>query len=199
MSGIIQYKDICKSILRETAIIMLESKELIKNFGNKEAWDYISTYLCGEDDCESCSYFLQGESVLLAILGLFQSRAGQQGSWVLLSLLCNNELNVGEERTDNPGQKLFDLGIVPKMERFHGPVEKGFAFVQSFKTMTGSFTDNRKVQIFAGLLEKEALFWHLGTSFSLLKLLETEFVQTWCVYISSTTAIVEVAKVYQKF
>ena len=38
-------------VLHETAIIMLESEEVDKNFGNKEAWDYISTYLCGENDC----------------------------------------------------------------------------------------------------------------------------------------------------
>ena len=82
------------------------------------------------------------------------------------------------------------------MERFHGPVEKGYAFLQSFKTMIGSFTNNRKMQIFAGLLEGEALSWYLGTSLSSWKELETEFVQTWCVYMSSTTAIVEVAKVY---
>ena len=54
------------------------------------------------------------------------------------------------------------------------------------------------MQIFAGLLEGEALSWYLSTSFSLWKELENEFVQTWCVYMSSTTAIVEVAKVYQK-
>ena len=54
------------------------------------------------------------------------------------------------------------------------------------------------MQIFAGLLEGEALSCYLGTSFSLWKELENEFVQTWCVYMSSTTAFVEVAKVYQK-
>ena len=53
------------------------------------------------------------------------------------------------------------------------------------------------MQVFAGLLEGEALSWYLGTSFGSWKELENEFVQTWCVYIS-TTAIVEVAKVYQK-
>ena len=50
MSGIICDGDICKNVLRETALIMLESEERDKNFGNKEAWDYINTYLCGEDD-----------------------------------------------------------------------------------------------------------------------------------------------------
>ena len=40
MSGSLHDKDICENILRETAIIMLESEEIIKKFGNKEAWDY---------------------------------------------------------------------------------------------------------------------------------------------------------------
>ena len=52
---------------------------------------------------------------------------------------------------------MFDSGIVPKMERFHGPVEKGYTFLQSFKTQTGSFLDEKQMQIFAGLLEGEAL------------------------------------------
>ena len=168
------------------------------NFGNKEAWDYISTFLCGENDWKSCYFFLRGETGPLARLGSFQIRVGQQGSRELLLLLCNNEPNMGDERADNPGHKLIDSGIVPKMERFHGPVEKGYAFLQSFKTMTGGFNDNRKMQILAGLLEGEALSWYLGTSFSSWKELENRFFQTWCVYRSSTTAIVEVAKVYQK-
>ena len=92
MSGIFCDKDICKSILHETALIMLETEERDNSFGNKEAWDYIGTCLCGEDDCKSCCYFLQGESVLLARLGLFQIRFGQQGSRELLLLLCNNDL-----------------------------------------------------------------------------------------------------------
>ena len=111
--------------------------------------------------------FLRGETGLLARLGSFQIRVGQQGSRELLSLLQNNEPNTGDERADNPRHKLIDLGIVPNMERFHGPVEKGYAFLQSFKTMTGGFNDNRKMQIFAGLLEGEALSWYFSTSFSL--------------------------------
>ena len=35
MSGILNYRDICKSILRETALIMLKAEEKDKNFGNK--------------------------------------------------------------------------------------------------------------------------------------------------------------------
>ena len=166
MSGIINNKHICKNILCETAIIMLESEEIDKNFGNKEAWDYISTYLCGEDDRKSCCCFLWGESGLLARLGLFQIRVGQQGSRELLFLLWNNEPNTGDEWTNDLGQKSFESGIVPKMERFHGPVEKGYAFLQLFKTMAGSLTNKRKMQIFAGLLEGEALSWYMGTSFS---------------------------------
>ena len=89
MSGIICDRDICKNILRETALIMLESDERYKNFGNKEAWDYNGTYLCGEDDQKSFCFFLRGETGPLARLGSFQIRVGQQGSKELLSLLCN--------------------------------------------------------------------------------------------------------------
>ena len=61
---------------------------------------------------------------------------------------------------------MFDSGIVPQTERFHGPVEKGYEFLQLFKTRTGSFLDEKRMQIFAGLLEGEALSWYLGTVFS---------------------------------
>ena len=91
---------------------------------------------------------------------------------------------------------MFDSGIVPQMERFHGPVEKRYAFLQSFKTRTGSFLDGKQMQIFAELLEGEELSWYLGTVFSFWKELEEEFIQTWRIYMSSTLAIVEVAKVY---
>ena len=39
MSGIVNDKDICENILRETTINMLKSEEIDENFGNKEAWD----------------------------------------------------------------------------------------------------------------------------------------------------------------
>ena len=65
-------------------------------------------------------------------------------------------------------------------------------------TQTGSFSEDKQMQIFAGLLEGEALSWYLGTVFSLWKELEEEFIQTWYIYMSSMLAIVEVAKVYQK-
>ena len=54
------------------------------------------------------------------------------------------------------------------------------------------------MQIFAGLLEGKVLSWYYGTSICSWKKLETEFVQTWCKYMSSTTAFEEEAKVYQK-
>ena len=50
MSRTFRDKDVCEDILRETALIMLESDEQDENFGNKEAWDYISTFLCGENN-----------------------------------------------------------------------------------------------------------------------------------------------------
>ena len=62
MSEIFCDRDVCKDILCETALIMLESEERDENFGNKEAWDYINTYLYGEDDQRSCCFFLRGET-----------------------------------------------------------------------------------------------------------------------------------------
>ena len=88
MSGIFCDRDVCKDILRETALIMLESEERDENFGNKEAWK-IGTYLCGEDDRKSCCFFLRGETGPLARLRSFQIRVSQQGSRELLSLLRN--------------------------------------------------------------------------------------------------------------
>ena len=51
----------------------------------------------------------------------------------------------------------LDSGIVPKMDRFPGSEQKGYAFLQSFRTMNGSFTDKRKKQIFA-VCWKEKLY-----------------------------------------
>ena len=102
----------------------------------------------------------------LARMGTFQIRVGKQGSKELLSLPCNIEPNAGEEKLDNPGSKVFNSEIVPQMERFHGTVEKGYTFLQSFKTQTGSFSEDKRMQIFVGLLEGEALSEYLGTVLS---------------------------------
>ena len=64
--------------------------------------------------------------------------------------------------------------------------------------MAEGMTDGRKIQVFSGLLEKEALSWFLGTKFHLWKELEEEFLQTWCVVMTSTNAKVDVAKIFQK-
>ena len=132
-------RELKESILKETALIMLEAEEPNKDFGSIEAWEYISTYLCGENDRKFCCHFLRGETQALSRMGTFKIRVGKQGSKELLSLLCNIEPNTGEEMLDNPGSKVFDSGIVPQMERLHGPVEKGYEFLQFFKTQTESF------------------------------------------------------------
>ena len=119
-------KKLNKSTLKETALIMLEAEEPNKDFGCVETWEYISIYLCGENDQKSCCHFLRGEMQALARLGAFQIWVGKQGSGELLSLLCNIEPNMGEERIDNPGLKVFGSGIVLQIKRFHGPVEKGY-------------------------------------------------------------------------
>ena len=59
-------------------------------------------------------------------------------------------------------------------------------------------TDGRKIQVFSGLLEKEALSWFLGTKFHLWKELEEEFLQTWCVVMTSTNAIVDVQRSFKR-
>ena len=151
MSNYLSKRDLNESILKETALIMLEAEEPSKDFKSIEAWEYISTYLCGENYWRSCCHFLRGETQALSRLGSFQVRVGKQGSKELLSLLCNIEPNAGEEKLDNPGSKVFDSGIVPQMERLHGPVEKGYEFLQIFKTQTGSFSEEKRKQIFAGL------------------------------------------------
>ena len=83
-------REINESILKETALIMLEAEEPSKDFGSIEAWEYISTYLCGENDQRSCCHFLRGETQALARLGTFQIQVGKQGSKELLSILCNS-------------------------------------------------------------------------------------------------------------
>ena len=93
---------------------MLEAEEPSKDFGSIEAWEYISTYLCGENDQRFCCHFLRGETQALARLGTFQVRVGKQGSKELLSLLCNIEPNAGGEKLDNPGSKCLTLELSHK-------------------------------------------------------------------------------------
>ena len=79
MSNYHNKKDLNKSILIETALIMLEMEEPNEDFGCTEAWDYISTYLCGENDRKSCYHFLWGETQALARLGTFQIQGRKTG------------------------------------------------------------------------------------------------------------------------
>ena len=84
------------------------------------------------------------------------------------------------------------------MGRFQGPVKMGYGFLQSFKTMSKGLSYTRKIQVFSGLLEDKALLWFLRTKFGSWLELKQEFIQTWCVLMTSTNVIVEVAKVVQK-
>ena len=79
---------------------------------------------------------------------MFQFRVREKGSKELISLLHNTEPNIKEEMMKIPGPKALDKEILLRMKRFHGPVEKGYAFLQSFKKMNGSFAEKRKMQIF---------------------------------------------------
>ena len=81
---------------------------------------------------------------------------------------------------------------------FHVPVKKGYSFLQSYKTMSEGLLDTRKIQVFSGLQEDEALLWFLSTKFRSWLELKQGFIQMWCVLMTATNAIVEVAKVVQK-
>ena len=89
MSNYHSERELNESILKETALIMLEAEEPNEDFGSIESWEHISTYLCGENDQKSRCHFLRGETQALARLGTFQIRVGKQGSKELLSLLCS--------------------------------------------------------------------------------------------------------------
>ena len=54
MSSILNDRDVCENILCETALIMLEEEEKDKKIRIQEAQGYISTCMCGEDNCRSC-------------------------------------------------------------------------------------------------------------------------------------------------
>ena len=176
MSNNLSERDQMKVFLRKQLWLCWRQKEPSKDFRSIEAWEYISTYLCGENGQRSCCHFLRGETQALARLGTLQVRVGKQGSKELLSLLCNIEPNVGDKKLDNPGLEVFDSGILPQMERFHGPVEKGYAFLQSYKTQTGSFFRWQMDANLCCVVKVEALSWYLGTVISLWKELEEELI-----------------------
>ena len=89
----------------------------------------------------------KAEAQALARLGLELIRVGSLGSKELLALLCNNEFNTGVG-SNNPVKRVEDLGIIPWMGCFHSPVEKGYGFLQSFKTMSKGLSDARRIQVF---------------------------------------------------
>ena len=149
----------------------------------------METYLCGRRDYQACIHYLRGKAQALARLGLELIRVGSLGSKELLALLCNNEPNAGVG-SNNPVKRVKESRIIPWMGRFHGPVKKENGFLYSFKTMSKGFSDARKIQVFSGYLKDEAILWFLGTKFRSWLELKQEFVQTWCVVMTSTNAIV---------
>ena len=135
---------------------MLESPVRDETLGNPEAWDYMETYLCGEKDYQACIHYLRGKAQAQAILGLELIRVGSLRSEELLALLCNNKPNAGEE-SNNLVKRVKDLGYYPLDGLFHGPFKKGYGFLQSFNAMIEGLSDTRKIQVFSGLLEDDAL------------------------------------------
>ena len=137
---------------------MLSIEERDPAFGNEAAWDYIATELIGENDRKAVLHYLKGETRPLVRLGTESIRIGSNGAKELLSLLRNIEPNAGEE-VDNSGNKVTNSGILPQMEQFHGPVEREYGFLQSFKTMSEGMPGARRMQVFSGLLERKVLLW----------------------------------------
>ena len=43
----------------KTALVMLESPERDKTYGNLEAWEYMETYLCVKRDYQACIHYLR--------------------------------------------------------------------------------------------------------------------------------------------
>ena len=103
---------------------MLSSNEQDHSYGNEASWTYIETHLGCENNRKECLHVLKQEARALTCLGADCIRIGSQGSKDLCSLLRNIEPNAGDEAI-NQGKKGNNLGIIPRMERFHGPVEKG--------------------------------------------------------------------------
>ena len=153
------------------AILMLSLEERDPAFGIKAAWDFIATELIGENDCKAVLHYLKGETRPLVCLGTESIQIGSNGAKELLSLICDIEPNTGDE-VDNPRKKVTNSGIVPQMERFHGPVERGYKFLQSFKTMSKGMPGARNIQVFSGLLKNEVLSWFWGPSLLLRKSLK---------------------------
>ena len=55
--------------------------------------------------------------------------------------------------------------------------------------MSDGLSNERKIQVFSGLLEREVLEWFLGSRFSSWSELKTDFLQTWCVVMTADDAI----------
>ena len=108
----------------ETALVILQTEQKDNSFRCRKEWDYIGTYLFGENNCEYCCYILKGETQLLASLKAFQTRFGKQDSRELLSLLCNNEPQHKGRKFKQLGSKSFDSRIVLIYKRFFGPAKK---------------------------------------------------------------------------
>ena len=80
-------------------------------------------------------------------------------------MLYNIELNTGGEQ-NNPNRKVGDSGIAPRMDQLHGPVNKEYGFLQSFKAVSVGLSNERKIQVFSGLLEHEVLEQFLVSCFN---------------------------------
>ena len=115
MSSFVNQQDFNEMLIWETAIIMLRKPERDMAYGDEASWHFIETVLTGENDRKACIHFLKSEAAHLAKLGTECIKVGSERSRELCLLLCNIEPNAGGEQ-NNPGRKVVDSGIVPRMD-----------------------------------------------------------------------------------
>ena len=123
----------------------------------------------------------------------------QEAKGELLKLLRNIEPNAGDDQ-GNPGhqESKVEWGVVPKFSRFKGVVSEGHSFLESFKSLTRDTPEEGKVQTFCRLIEGQVLTWFNEAKLTKWEDIERHFVKTWCLHLSSTEAIIQANKFYQK-
>ena len=103
---------------------------------------------------------------LLLLLDLMQSTSKLDMKDLGNSVCCSTTLSPKRGEQNNPSRKVVDSGIDPRMDQFYGPFKKGYGFSQSFKSVSDWLSNESKIQVFSGLLEREALRWFLGSRFN---------------------------------
>ena len=166
MANLVKQHDFNEMLVWETAIIMLKKPECDLAYGDEASWHFIKTVLTGKNDRKACIHFLKSEAAPLAKLSAECIKVRSERSRELCLLLRNIEPSMKGEQ-NNPSRKVVDSSIVHRIDQFYSPVEKKYGFLQSFKAVSDGLSDERKIQVFSGLLEREVLEWFLVSVFLL--------------------------------